>query len=163
MTLPLPTLLRDTTPSYGNSALEGGQPEKVESLGFYCFNKGKKQLPVEAFNYIQIALLFCFSPFSSSAKGRGSITLTAYTGGLLLLSCRSKSCLLPRAATPETPLWDEWKWLQYQQLTFLESTVLRTSHRSSWHCLGQFPGSSQSLPWSSKKKPGGVKPPLPQG
>lgn len=65
--------------------------------------RGKKQLPVVAFNYIQIALLFCFSLFSSSAR-EGKYYLDCLHQRSASTQLCSKSCLLPRAVPPANPL-----------------------------------------------------------
>lgn len=68
MDLRFPALPKDTPPNCGSLALEGDGLRTWKIWLSAVLTGGKKQLPVEAFNYIQIGLLFCFPPFHSSPR-----------------------------------------------------------------------------------------------
>lgn len=132
-------------------------------MDFYCFNKGKKQLPVEAFNYIQIALLFCFSPFSSCAREREVLPRLLTPEVCFQLAAEASLVFFLEPLPPTTHCEGRYSGSNASRSSSGGSPAPNrpTCHRSSWHCGGQLPGSSQSWPWGSDRKPSGALPSLP--
>ena len=108
---------------------------------------GEQKLSVDAFNYTQIGLLFCFRPFPSSAK-KGEVLPPVLTSEICFHLAAGES--LAFFLGPENPLWEKWKWLQIWQGCFFFKILIFFSYVFIWLPLvlilacGIFPGRSDS-------------------